>query len=88
MEDNFRCINCDTETFVTAYEIKFVSGSVLYYAKSGDELKCTRCKSKLIPIPKKGNIETNFAKFNALSPTEKQQSLRKRARLHGKNLLG
>lgn len=89
MENNFKCPECNKEYFIPKYSIRSVSGQIKFFEDNkinSKEIVCKDDKEPLLSIKNKGELGFNFGKFQAMSPLEKQASLRKRARADGKKI--
>ena len=84
----FKCVLCEKEQEIHKFITKIKEGKLQYF-KSIKDKECIKCdcggSCKL--IEEKGEYSTNIAKFSSLSLKEKQESLKKRSRRHGKKLV-
>lgn len=85
--NNFTCLNCKTNFFVSSYSVILKNLNPTYkYKFTGKQIECPDCKSQEISyLEKPGDFKTlELGKYSMLSIPDRQESLKKRSHEHFK----
>lgn len=76
----FKCTKCDNEINCSKFRTVIKNGKLINIDLSTNKEIVCKCGSEMTFQPIEGEFEsTNYGKFSAMSPLERQKTLRKRS---------